>query len=140
MYNHAIRHFVLHAPSLTMVSFFVSLGFLFAPTSTKTATSLNLYMPLVDAQSIAWSVGVTCAMYASAGYGFLVLEAVGITASVTAGLSLYTLVPSTFPTWARPSAQRCGSSSWAVSLRHSPEQARCTALVSAARRSSRCTL
>ena len=91
MYNHAIRHFVLHAPSLTMVSFFVSLGFLFGAHLNKDSHPTNLYMLLGFTLSIAWSVGVTCAMYASAGYGFLVLEAVGITASVTAGLSLYTL-------------------------------------------------
>ena len=91
MYNHAIRHFVLHAPSLTMVSFFVSLGFLFGAHLNKDSHPTNLYMLFGFTLSIAWSVGVTCAMYASAGYGFLVLEAVGITASVTAGLSLYTL-------------------------------------------------
>jgi FtsH-binding integral membrane protein len=91
MYNHAIRHFVLHSPSLMMVSFFVSIGFLFGAQANKDSHPTNLYMLLGFTLSIAWSVGVTCATYAAAGYGFLVLEAVGLTASVTAALTVYTL-------------------------------------------------
>ena len=91
MYQPSIRHFVIHSPSLVMISFFVSLGFLFAAHSNSHVHPTNLYCLFGFTMSIAWSVGVTCAMYSSAGYGFLVLEAVGLTASTTAALCAYTL-------------------------------------------------
>ena len=40
---------------------------------------------------MGWSVGAVCAQYAAHGMGFIVLQAVLLTASVTAALALYTL-------------------------------------------------
>jgi len=79
------------ASSMMMISFFVSIGFLFAAHANSNVHPTNLYCLFGFTLAMAWSVGVTCAMYASHGYGFLVLEAVGLTASVTAALTAYTL-------------------------------------------------
>ena len=74
-----------------MVSFFTSLGFLFAAQCNKDTHPTNLYCLLGFTLAMSWSVGVTCALYAAHGLGFVVIEAVGLTASVTAALTAYTL-------------------------------------------------
>lgn len=91
MYEANVRHFVLTTPSMLFVSFLTSLGFLFAAQIHKDRHPSNLYYLAGFTLSMAWSVGVVCARFQERGLGLVVLEAVALTASVTAGLTLYTL-------------------------------------------------
>lgn len=91
MYIAPLREFVLATPSLMFLSFLASLGFLFAAQAYKEQHPTNLYLLGGFTLSMAWSVGVTCAIYAARGLGLVVLEALLITASVTTGLIVYTM-------------------------------------------------
>ena len=66
-------------------------GFLFAAQCYKDQHPTNLYLTLGFTVSLAWGVAVTCARFQQRGLGLVVLEAVGLTASVTAALTVYTL-------------------------------------------------
>lgn len=91
MYEPNVRNFVLHAPSMLMMSFLASIGFLFAAQFNKDRHPANLGYTLGFTMCMAWSVGVVCAQYQQAGLGLVVLQAVALTASVTYGLTAYTL-------------------------------------------------
>jgi len=91
MFEPHVQQFVLHTPSMMMISFFTSLGFLFAAQCYKDTHPQNLYYMFGFTLSMAWGVGVTCALYQAKGYGIVVLEALAVTASVTAALTAYTL-------------------------------------------------
>mmetsp|Transcript_5720 Transcript_5720/g.12460 ORF Transcript_5720/g.12460 Transcript_5720/m.12460 type:complete len:244 (+) Transcript_5720:200-931(+) len=91
MFVPPVHDFVLHTPSMLFVTFLSSLGFLFAASAYKDSFPTNLYIMAGFTASMGWSIGVVCAMYYARGLGLLVLEAVAITASVTIGLTLYTL-------------------------------------------------
>eukprot|EP00322_Chrysochromulina_rotalis_P012395 CAMPEP_0115840174 /NCGR_PEP_ID=MMETSP0287-20121206/6635_1 /TAXON_ID=412157 /ORGANISM="Chrysochromulina rotalis, Strain UIO044" /LENGTH=248 /DNA_ID=CAMNT_0003293777 /DNA_START=59 /DNA_END=805 /DNA_ORIENTATION=+ len=91
MFEANVRHFVLHTPSMLMISFFASLGFLFAAQCNKDRHPANLGYLLGFTLAMAWSVGVVCARYQERGMGIIVLEAVGLTAAVTLSLTAYTL-------------------------------------------------
>jgi FtsH-binding integral membrane protein len=68
-----------------------ALAVLFAAHCHKDQHPTNLYLTLGFTVALAWGVAVTCARFQRAGLGLVVLEAVGLTASVTTGLTLYTL-------------------------------------------------
>lgn len=91
MYEPHVQQFVLTTPSLMMVAFISSLGFLCAAHANKDNFPTNLYYTFAFTVALGWSVGMTCAQFQKAGYGLLVLEAVGITGSVTTGLAMYAL-------------------------------------------------
>jgi len=91
MFSPTAQSFVLNTPSMLMLTFFSSLGFLFACQCYKDTHPTNLYLLGGFTVSMAWSVGVVCAQYAAHGYGMIVLQAVFLTASVTAALTVYTL-------------------------------------------------
>lgn len=57
----------------------------------KDSHPTNLYCLAGFTLSIATSIGTVCAIYYQAGLGFLVFEALGLTAAVTAALTIYTL-------------------------------------------------
>lgn len=86
-----IREFVIHTPSLNLLSFFTSLGFLVACHVNKDLHPTNLYCLAGFTLSIASSIGTVCAIYYARGLGLVVLEALALTASVTCGLTVYTL-------------------------------------------------
>eukprot|EP00316_Scyphosphaera_apsteinii_P010091 CAMPEP_0119329448 /NCGR_PEP_ID=MMETSP1333-20130426/75885_1 /TAXON_ID=418940 /ORGANISM="Scyphosphaera apsteinii, Strain RCC1455" /LENGTH=247 /DNA_ID=CAMNT_0007338569 /DNA_START=20 /DNA_END=763 /DNA_ORIENTATION=+ len=87
----SIRDWVLHSPSMLLVTFVGALVFLFASHLQKDNHPTNLYCLAGFTISMAWSVGVTCAQFYAVGLGLLVLEAVAITASVTVGLTAFAL-------------------------------------------------
>ena len=91
MLHDGVRTFVLTTPSMLFVSFLASMGFLFAAHIHKDAHPTNLQLTLGFTLSMAWSVGAVCARFYAGGMGLVVLEAVGLTASVTVGLTAYTL-------------------------------------------------
>ena len=91
MYEPHVQYLALGSPNLLMISFLASFGFLFAAHAHKDSHPTNLYMVLGFTVALGWSVAVTCARFQAAGYGLLVLEAVGLTSSVTAALTVYTL-------------------------------------------------
>jgi len=91
MFNASAQSFVLHSPSMLMLTFIASFAFLFACHCYKDNHPTNLYLLGGFTVSMAWSVGVVCAQYQAHGYGMIVLQAVFLTASVTAALTVYTL-------------------------------------------------
>lgn len=91
MLNDAARGFALGTPSMLIVSFICSMGFLFAAHKNKDEHPKNLYYTLGFTLSMAWSVGAVCARFYASGLGLIVLEAVGLTASVTVALTVYAL-------------------------------------------------
>jgi FtsH-binding integral membrane protein len=91
MYEPHAHALVLGTPSLMFLSFIASFAFLFGAHCHKDSHPTNLWLTLGFTVSIGWSVALTCARYQQAGYGLVVLEAVGLTASVTAALTAYTL-------------------------------------------------
>uniref|UniRef100_A0A7S0LL57 Transmembrane BAX inhibitor motif-containing protein 4 n=1 Tax=Coccolithus braarudii TaxID=221442 RepID=A0A7S0LL57_9EUKA len=74
-----------------LVTFIGSLVFLFAASAKKDSFPMNLYLLAGFTFCMSWSVGAVCALYYTRGLGILVLEALAITASVTVGLTIYTL-------------------------------------------------
>ncbi|KAL1521912.1 hypothetical protein AB1Y20_021562 [Prymnesium parvum] len=91
MFSPSAQNFVLHTPSMLMLTFFSSLFFLFACQCYKDQHPTNLYLLGGFTLSMSWSVGAVCAQYAAHGMGIIVLQAVFLTAAVTVGLTAYTL-------------------------------------------------
>jgi len=91
MFVQPVRDFALSTPSIMLATFLSSLGFLIACSVYKDSHPKNLYLLAGFTLSMAYSVGMTCAVYAAHGMGLLVLEAVALTASVTLALTVYTL-------------------------------------------------
>jgi hypothetical protein len=91
MYCAPMREAVIHMPSLQLVCFFTSLGFLLGCHMNKDSHPTNLYMLLGFTLSIATTIGAVCAIYQARGLGFIVLQALVLTASVTCALTVYTL-------------------------------------------------
>ena len=90
MLHPAVRAFVLMSPSMLFVTFLGALGFLFAASAKKDEHPTNLWMMAGFTLCMSWSIGAVCAAYYAKGLGLIVLEALGITASVTVGLTVYT--------------------------------------------------
>jgi hypothetical protein len=86
-----VRDVVLWMPALQLLCFVTSLGFLFACQVYKDLHPTNLYCLAGFTLSIATSIGTVCAIYEAKGLGFIVFQALGLTASVTVGLTVYTL-------------------------------------------------
>lgn len=86
-----LRTLSLTAPSLQLVAFVAAFGFLFACHAYKDSHPTNLYCLGGFTLGMAWSVATVCARFYAAGLGLIVVEAVALTASVTAGLTAYTL-------------------------------------------------
>lgn len=74
MLSPTAQNFVLHTPSMLMLTFFSSFGFLFACHCYKDQHPTNLYLLGGFTVSMAWSVGVVCAQYAANGMGMIVLQ------------------------------------------------------------------
>jgi len=91
MFNASVQSFALHTPSMLFLTFFTSLGFLFACQCYKDQHPTNLYLLGGFTLSMSWSVATVCAQYAAHGMGLIVLQAVCLTASVTVALTVYTL-------------------------------------------------
>jgi len=91
MYEPHVHEIALASQGLLLLSFIASFGFLFAAQCYKDAHPTNLYLTLGFTVALGWGVAVTCARFQRAGLGLVVLEAVGLTASVTAALTAYTL-------------------------------------------------
>ena len=79
MYEPHTRALVLASPSLLMISFLASFGFLFGAQAYKDVHPTNLYLVLGFTVSLGWGVAVTCARFQQAGLGLVVLEAVALT-------------------------------------------------------------
>ncbi|KAJ1461380.1 inhibitor of apoptosis-promoting Bax1-domain-containing protein [Pelagophyceae sp. CCMP2097] len=86
----ACRDFVLANPALLWVGFFASIGILFALMAYKDRHPLNAKLLFAWTLVEAYTVGVVCAAYTAAGQGALVLEALFLTFSVFAVLTLFT--------------------------------------------------
>jgi len=91
MYEPHVQGFALASQGALIITFLGSFGFLFAAQCYKDQHPTNLLLVLGFTVSLAWGVAVTCARFQRAGLGLVVLEALGLTASVTAGLTAYTL-------------------------------------------------
>jgi len=91
MFSAGLQTFALHNPSMLMLTFFTSLGFLFACQCYKDQHPTNLYLLGGFTLSMSWSIGTVCAQYAAHGLGLVVLQAVVLTASVTVALTVFTL-------------------------------------------------
>jgi len=84
-----VRAMVLASPAMTYVALFGSLGLLFALFAYKERHPLNMQLLCAWTLMQAYSVGVVCAMYADAGAGGLVVQALFLTAFVFVGLTLF---------------------------------------------------
>mmetsp|Transcript_13929 Transcript_13929/g.41489 ORF Transcript_13929/g.41489 Transcript_13929/m.41489 type:complete len:278 (+) Transcript_13929:160-993(+) len=84
------REFVLATPSLTWLGFALSLATLFALMAYKHEHPRNAQLLFVWTLVEAYTVGVVCAAYVSAGQGALIVEALVLTFSVFAVLTLFT--------------------------------------------------
>jgi len=92
MYEPHVQAFALGpGQGLLMLTFIASFGLLFAAMAYKDVHPTNLYLTFGFTIAMGWGVAVTCARFQAAGLGLVVLEAVGLTASVTAALTAYTL-------------------------------------------------
>ena len=91
MYEPNTHAFVLASPGLLVLSIITSFVFLFAAHMHKNKHPTNLYLVLGFTVSLGWGIAVTCARFQHAGLGLVVLEAVGVTASMTVALTAYTL-------------------------------------------------
>mmetsp|Transcript_15616 Transcript_15616/g.51561 ORF Transcript_15616/g.51561 Transcript_15616/m.51561 type:complete len:245 (+) Transcript_15616:55-789(+) len=91
MFYAPLRSFAIHNHWMMMVSFVASLGLLVACQVYAHSHPTNLYLLFGFTLAMAWSVATTCGAFAAAGLGLIVLEALALTASVTAGLTVYTL-------------------------------------------------
>lgn len=110
-----LREFVIHTPSLNLLSFVTTFGFLIACHVKKDLHPTNLYCLAGFTLSIATSIGTVCAVYYARGLGLVVLEALALTASVTCGLhsGLHSGVPPLPPcpptvVCPLPPGRRCG--------------------------------
>lgn len=74
-----------------LVSFVVSMGFLFACEQCKDSYPLNMYTLAAFTLSESFVVGAACASLAAYGFSEVVLQALILTAAVTTGLSVYAL-------------------------------------------------
>jgi len=91
MFSDPVRSFVLHTPALQLVSFAATFGFLIACHIYKDSHPTNLYCLAGFTLGIASTIGTVCALYYANGMGFIVFQALALTASVTAGLTVYAL-------------------------------------------------
>jgi len=91
MYAVHVREFMLASPNLLLLSMLASFGFLFAAHCHKDSFPTNLWLTLGFTVALGWGVALTCARFQKAGLGLVVLEAIGLTASVTTALTVYTL-------------------------------------------------
>jgi len=91
MYCAPVREAVIHMPSLQLLCFFTSIGFLFGCFMHKDSHPTNLHCLAGFTLSIATSIGTVCAIYQARGLGFIVLQALALTASVTCALTVYAL-------------------------------------------------
>ena len=84
------RRFVLSTPSLAWIGIFASLGMLVALMAYKDQHPLNAKLLFAWTLVEAYTIGVIVAGYAAAGQGRLVVEALVLTLSVFAVLTLFT--------------------------------------------------
>ena len=91
MYSPSINAIALRqSNAIVWPSFFVTLGILFALHCYKTQHPTNLYLLFGFTLMESFILGVVCAAYESAGYGFLILQAAGITATIFLSLTAFT--------------------------------------------------
>jgi len=86
----AARRFVLATPSLTWIGLFASFGMLLALMAYKDQHPTNAKLLFAWTLVEAYTIGVICASYTAAGQGILVVEALVLTLSVFAILTLFT--------------------------------------------------
>jgi len=96
MYQESVNSFVLANTGLIMwPCFFLTLGLLCGLHFHKTNYPVNYYLLTAFTLAEAAIIGIVCASYEAAGYGFLVLQAVGITAGIFLSLTAFTVVSKT---------------------------------------------
>ena len=78
-------------PGWIMPLFFVELGLIFAVQRLREREGINLVLLYAFATVSGMTIGPIIAAYVAAGLGTVVLEAAGITAAMTVGLSAYAL-------------------------------------------------
>ncbi len=78
-------------PGWIMPLFFVELGLIFAVQRLREREGINLVLLYAFATVSGMTIGPIVAAYVAAGLGTVVLEAAGITAAMTVGLSAYAL-------------------------------------------------
>jgi FtsH-binding integral membrane protein len=93
MYHGGTRYFVLrtHEAWGGTVSTLATFGFLFGSQAYRDSYPLNLGLLWGFTLAISWSVGTLCAILELSGLGGVVLQAIGLTAVATVGLSAYAL-------------------------------------------------
>eukprot|EP00940_MAST-03C_sp_MAST-3C-sp2_P001676 g1676.t1 len=91
MYKPSVNAFVLDNTSAIMwPAFIVSIGLLIGLHCYKKKHPTNYYLLFAFTLCEAFIVGIVCAAYERAGYGFLILEAASITAVIFLSLSAFT--------------------------------------------------
>ena len=89
MFHEPTRHFVLANQGMLFGASIAPFGFLGALYCYKDRHPLNLGLLSGFTLSIAYTVGVVCALYKEAGIGFIVIEAFVLTAAVFVSLTAY---------------------------------------------------
>mmetsp|Transcript_21384 Transcript_21384/g.31095 ORF Transcript_21384/g.31095 Transcript_21384/m.31095 type:complete len:255 (-) Transcript_21384:1524-2288(-) len=84
-----LRNFAVKNEWIAIVSIILSLGCLFGLLAARHRYPLNLYLLAVFTVLQSLSVGNICAIYASIGYGFIIVQAATATAVIFGGLTLY---------------------------------------------------
>jgi len=84
-----VRHFVVASPWLIILSCIGTFGFLIALFCLKDRHPINLQLLFGFTFCEAICVGAVCALYAEAGLGFIVFEALLITAIIFGSLTAY---------------------------------------------------
>jgi protein lifeguard len=91
MYNKSINTWILsHSAAVMWPSFILGLILIFTLHCYKNKYPTNYYLLFAFTLSESLIVGLICAAYEASGQGGLVLQAVGITAAIFVGLSLFT--------------------------------------------------
>lgn len=92
MYNPSVNFFVLeHSAAVMWPSFICTIGLIIGLHCYKNKHPTNYYLLFFFTLFEAFIIGLVCAAYERAGYGFLILEAASITGVIFMSLSAFTL-------------------------------------------------
>mmetsp|Transcript_32319 Transcript_32319/g.126626 ORF Transcript_32319/g.126626 Transcript_32319/m.126626 type:complete len:217 (-) Transcript_32319:3293-3943(-) len=84
-----LRDFAVNNMWIATASIFLSLGCFFGLFAVRHRHPLNLYLLAVYTVLQSLTVGTICAIYASIGYGFIIVQAAVATAVIFGGLTMY---------------------------------------------------
>jgi FtsH-binding integral membrane protein len=92
MFVDSAREYALSSTGVLYTALFLPFGLLFALMCYKDKHPINMYLLAAFTLCEAYTVGVVCASYYTAGYGMIVLQALLLTAAVFISLTSYVFV------------------------------------------------